>query len=432
MRRIPKLLFALVALASASCTPDPKLALRSANDPQLPPGQPGIRLTVGSSSSEAASPAAASKDASAIATKGGDVPTSVLVINADAKDVAAVEKALKPEQKFATDLTALKRVLVFTISKGAYRPADRIVRLRIRVSPTNFAFSDYAASATSYSSVTIDKLDLTQDNSISGTINPTFATGLTGIAQLTASADRKLDETSEIALHPLDLNVNLDGPELVIDREAERGQELAGNILVKITVRPIPRIADQSDEQEILYDLVATDMKLLDEKTGVDLAPEKASISTALLRHFAPSDLKAHVMLEYVERHVLAGQNTYAEYNQTVSFDSPSDPDACSWSDVTVVSATDLYVPLWGIDAVGNGVIEIQDAAGYRPLAFEDPVDATDVLKWMSRRSARVIGERRLNIDASVGYPKLRLQPLTALDKPLRASGGLQCPPPKK
>ena len=109
MRRVPTLLIAvgaLVALASASCTPDPKLALRSANDPQLPPGQPGIRLTVGSSSSEAASAAGPAKDAGGAAkaasaavadasAKGGDSPTSVLVIHADAENVAAIEKALK-------------------------------------------------------------------------------------------------------------------------------------------------------------------------------------------------------------------------------------------------------------------------------------------------------------------------------------------------
>ncbi len=407
---------AFSAILSAGCTPAPKLARRSANDPQLPTGPAGIRLTVGSSSAEAASGAAPSKDA------GGGVPSNLLVIQADGKNLAAVAKALKPAASFASDLTLLKRVLVFTIAKGAYRPANRIVRLRIKLLPENFAFSDYAASATSYSSVTVDKLDLAQDNSVAG------ATGVTGLGQLSATADRKLDESSEISLHPLDLNVNLDGPELVIDREAERGQELAGNILVKITLRPQPPLPGKPDQEQVRYDLIETDMKLQDDKTGSDLAPQRASISTALLRHFAPRDLTARVSLDYVERDVLSGQNSYAESDQTVSFATPGSPDACSWSGITVVSASDLFVPLWGIDA-GGGVVEIEDAAGYRPLAFEDPVAATDALKWMSRRHARTIGERHLAIGDSGVYPALKLRPLTALEALPQASGGLSCMP---
>ncbi len=242
----------------------------------------------------------------------------------------------------------MKRTLVLTIAKGAYRPADRLVNVTITIKPRNFIISDVTNFKTDYSNVDIAKLDLSQTNSVTASISPTLP-GALGTGQFGYTAGNTLDEQAQLSVRPEIQNVNMDGPNLVIYREAERGSDLAGNALVSLTVRPRPPTTD------VKFDEVVTDVSVI-AKDGTDLpaqsAPndkEKASITSDLLQHLVTAsgmgDFVAEVDFKYVKRHVVYGENTYAEYKQVVEFET----GRCSLSRTVIIPAREFYVPLYRI-----------------------------------------------------------------------------------
>ena len=99
----------------------------------------------------------------------------------------------------------------------------------------------------------------------------------------------------------------------------------------------------------------------------------------------------AAVEFNYVKRHVISGENIYTEYNQSVTFEA-----ACK-KDAVVVSAGDIYVPLWAITDRRYS-IEIADDMGFGYFYFTDPTAADAMAQWMMRQRVSFIGKRALRL----------------------------------
>jgi hypothetical protein len=416
-----------IAFALLSCAPNPELARRSANDPPLPAGRTEPVLSV-SSIAASDSDDSAKKDDSAKSPAAPAASPGVRITLSDPKasDLADIKKVLdKAPKQPAPDLTALKRTLVLTIAKGAYRPADRLVNLTITIRPTNFIISDVKNFKTDYGSVDIAHLDLSQTNSVTASISPTLP-GALGTGQLGYTAGNTLDEQAQLSVRPEIQNINMDGHDLVIYREADRGSDLAGNALVSLTVRPLPPKTD------LVFDEVATDVSLVS-KDGTDLSPQPApndkdqvSITTDMLAHIgsrgAPSkapdavDLVAEVEFKYVQRHVVYGEATYAEYKQVVEFET----GRCFLKRTVIVPATEIYLPLYAV-ASDQGIVYISDMLSDHPSFYDHPLFFTDyqmadrMAGWMFRQKATRIGSRKLSVPILGSKDALSAKPYPTL-----------------
>jgi hypothetical protein len=394
-RRVRLLIpLAIISIVS-SCGPDPQLVRRSANNPILPPGSTAPILSISSIPNVASSGDNKSSPAPA---SGASI--RIALSDPKAGQVADIKKALdKPgdDKTSSPDLTVFKRTLILTIAKGAYRPADRLVNLKIKITPKNFVFSDITNFVTDTVNVDIAKLDLSQNNSASASISPTFAGSLVGSGQFGVSTSKTLDEQATLSTRPEILNVNVEGRDLVIYREADRGSDLAGNTLINLTVRPYPLLT------RTRFDAVVSEVAIISTKDGTDLPPqpapndaEKASIKTDLLRHLRPEDFEANVSFKYVKRHVLTGEDTYAEYRQTVDFETGE----CRLQRAVVIPAAEFDIPLWVIwtREQPHWPIYLSDELGDHPLNFTDYVTAERVAQWMMRQQAPQVGSRRFSV----------------------------------
>lgn len=377
----------------------------------LPAGWTAPVLSVSSIANTNSSTAAPSLTAAAApaapAAPASSPSVRITLSDPKATDVADIKSVLdKPAEQPAPpapDLTALKRTLVLTIAKGVYRPADRLVSVKITIRPTNFIISDVTNFTTDYSSVDIAKLNLTQSNSVSASISPTFAGSLAGTGQFGYTGGNTLEETATLSVRPEIQNVNMDGSSLVIYREADRGSDLAGNTLVSFTVHPLP------PQTAVRYDEVVSEVNLVSKTDGTDLPPqpapndkEKVAIKTNLVGHLwsiealKTDDFVAEVLFDYVKRRVVHGQDTYAEYKQVVEFET----GRCYRYSTVIIPAREIDKAFYVIrtDQPPREVVYISEESGPHEMYFTDFVTADRMAKWMMRQKATQIGPRRLTL----------------------------------
>jgi hypothetical protein len=408
---------ALVVLV-AGCTPTIEYGRRSLNEPRFPLEHKDPVVTVSSTAQAPKTPDAAPDGAL------GKTEVRLDFRNPDAATVAALKKALEPapeQAKFDGDRSVLKRTIVATVSRRDYRPADRFVNFRLRIEPTNFAFTGYTGTATDYTSIDIANFSLAKTNSAGLEVS-----GDTPIAKkITASADRVLTETGAVKARIENATTNIDDKTLDIYREAERGIDLAGNTLVNVSVTAKPEKADN----DIKYDYVVTAIEI--SKDGKPLPADKASLKTTGLTYLAPRDLTAKVRFDYVLRRVLAKSNEYTEHNQTIRYEVGE----CVTNNAVIVPARDLDVPRWTIATVEKGLpklsVNIDSELGDQPLTFVSYADAVRLAKWMMKQRAIRIGDSTLSLQGKQrldksSYPELMVRK-SSEDFDLASPGAQAC-----
>lgn len=398
---MPRLIFPAFLLILGGCASQIEYGRRSLNEPALPRNFVPPSLIVSATKTSEDTDKTPTKKS--LGSTGSDL--SLILFNPKSTEVATIKKLLEESSdtpQFNADQTVAKLNLVASVSKSDYRPADRFVNFRLRITPNNFSFTNYIGSATDYTTIDIEKLELTKSNSSS--LKLTRGTPIS--TEIGLSNEKSLKETGDIATRIENLTVNIDDQTLDIYREAERGVDLAGNTVIKISATAKN---DKSDIQ-ILYDTVATDVKI--QKDSKDIDPANASIKTSLLKHLQPQDLTGDISFDYVIRRVLNRSNEYSEHNQTVSIEVGS----CKQKGARIIRTNDFSVPLWVLSD-GAGVIEIGDNSGFRTLHFTDPVTATNFGDWMVRHRAKNIGKLFLRLPTVVSntlenpskYPKLKV-----------------------
>ncbi|MYN07754.1 hypothetical protein [Pseudoduganella aquatica] len=397
-------LCAAAALLVAGCTPSIEYGRRSVNEPAFPVIYAKPKVIIGSS----AQPPDKGESAAPAGGDGSPVKARIDYSNMAIEDVAKLRKAFDdeaPEPKFNGNRTVFKRTLVAAITKGEYRPADRFVNFRLRITPDNFEFVDYKSTATDYSVVNIEKLSLEKSNSA----GLELVGGKPVEATIKAGTARTLTESGDVSVRVENTTTNIDYRTLDIYREAERGIDLSGNTLVNVSVTSQRQFnATQTD-----VDYIATALKLTDK--GKLLPPAQAEIKTSFLQYLKPRDLTAKISFDYVIRRVAVRANEYSEHNQTAYYELGN----CTQSKAVIVRARDLDIPRWSIAArypgQGRTVVQLQNAFGAFPLAFTDYVKARQLMDWMRLQRARSAGEQQFVLDGLAGgappgvYPDLSI-----------------------
>jgi hypothetical protein len=324
--------------------------------------------------------------------------------NPKASEIAEILRLYGPEiQKpvYANDRTVVRRTLVATVNTGDYRPGDRFVNFRLRLTPENFEFTNYAGTTTEYGRIDIMTMSVTKND----TANIGFSGGTPIATTIGASSGRSVTQTGNIFVSPQKLTTNVYHGMLEIYREADRGVDLAGNNLIDISVTGQRGMNDV----QVRSDRVATEIFVI--KDDIYMKPDKASIETVNLRYLVPHDLTARVDFDYVMRRVLTKSNEYAEDNQTVEYVRAH----CSNPRAIIVNGRDLDIPRWMIVEIQNDkkifAVQIDTDLGPEALAFENYHTALLFAKWMTKMRASVVGKQGLSLPgrdlSAAPYPRL-------------------------
>lgn len=400
-----KILIFAVALAQIACTPTIEYGRRSVNEPAFPVVYPNPSIVI---SSSVQAPGAGGS--AAPAAPENPIKVRMNYDGATSKELVELRKAFNAdidEPKFSGNRTVIKRTVAAAITRGDFRPADRFVNFRLRITPNNFEFVDYKSTATDYSVINIEELSLAKTNSASLQLvggKPIVATG-------TAGTSRALTESGQVSVRVENLTTNIDYNTLDVYREAERGIDLAGNTLVNVSVT-----AQKKDyANQTKFALVVTDATL--SNADAPVLPKKATLTTADLQYLVPKDLWGSASFEYVMRRVSLRSNEYSEHNQTAFYEKGK----CENDKITLVRARDIDVPRWSIaevDAKGvKNAVRIADQFGVREMVFLDYPSALRLMHWMKKQGATMAGTRNFTFSdegtaliKAGKYPELKVE----------------------
>ncbi len=324
-------------------------------------------------------------------------------------DPAALSKDVgnaQGPQSSKIDTTKLDRMLVITVAKGGYHPADRIVQTKITITPENFSFANFTAAATAYTTVNLDNISSTR--AISGTagLAPGAASAVFAAPSLSATAGKSTVDAFQVTQQIEPLSVWREGDNLVVYREGERGIELSGVTVIKLSFAPDKEKGSTLDEN-----LLVTDFSILD-KNGTNLPPDKASVTLGSAEIWkAPScGLRAKATLHYVTRQVIKGQETTIESDDTVRFVTNPSVEA-THDDFQLVTEKEMEVPRWQVVLKSDPTLPVAIQADnvIRTLIFPDYMQAQKFAHWMMEKSATKIGSLPLGVvDAGTNTNILR------------------------
>jgi hypothetical protein len=313
------------------------------------------------------------------------------------------------------DNTVMDRMLVISISKGIYRPANRIAEAAITIVPKDFSFAGYSLVATQYGSYDLDKVDVKNDYSGSAELNPTLSGSVKGPLDIKAAIDHSAEHTYTVAEVAPKPTVEILPCRLILREWSQPNQDLSGTSLVKITLiansltSSAPPNADATDCRKgrgnTTFRLVATETHLA--KDGKLLSPDQASLEVGLVESNRNS-LHAKVSMNYVLRHVLSGGSTVIEDDDTVSILTGT---VTAGENVELVDGALGRQALWGLCEGPSGLVAHLPNGQSGQLLFDSLSNATEMLSWLSATKARSVGTTRLSLVRSnpEGYPSLSL-----------------------
>lgn len=306
---------------------------------------------------------------------------------------------LGPNEK-TLDTTSFDRTLVVTVSKGAYSPGERIVRTKVAITPKNFSFSNYTIAATEYSTINIDNITSTQSVGYGAELSPNLTGTIAGTGKLSANYSNAISNTAQISQRIEQLTVSIRGDSLIVDRESERGLDLTGNTLIRLSLR----VKAPYDDSLVDSLVIVNSTKIRDDK-GL-LSPEKASISFITATITKPIDFKADASIEYVRRRILNGASTYTESDDEIQW--VVNPLPAPKIEFTLIPRREMEVPRWVImTSDQKQALLIKTLGGTQQFMFTDFGAAQELVGWLKKMCASKVGSQPLLI-ADVGdttYP---------------------------
>ena len=138
------------------------------------------------------------------------------------------------------DTTSFDRNLVISVSKSSFNPGDRLVFTKITIKPSEyFKFSNYTIASTAYSTVNIDNINNTKATSYSADFKPSIsvAGSPAGVGDVNATVSNSTVDTAQISQQVEQLTAYIEDGNLIIYRESERGIDLTGTTLLKLTLK---------------------------------------------------------------------------------------------------------------------------------------------------------------------------------------------------
>ncbi len=386
MLKIARPLAAGVLATLAGCgTPDNRYKSEKGLDLGAP-----MPLTLDISSQPAPAPAASS-----VTLPERAEAAYITALAAKIKDPAAFQAAIaKPlGGGGGASHTSLTRILLITVSQQGYYPADRLVFMRVTLTPdpaSHFAFSGLTAAATNWATQTIDSLDVSNDLKFAPELDATLGGSLTGSLQAPLSIDHATDvkATNVEPYEKLSANIDSRGA-LVLTGTGARGVDLVGTSMVKLDLVPAPGY-----DPEIEKFIDADNYSVLSGATW--LTPAKAKITLNPLSALRPINYTVTATLDYVVRHVVNGQGlkTYREDDDVVQYISGHNPP----TEISLATPLDTGLATWVIVDQNGDALKIATPLGRRQPIFTSYDGAAEFAAWLNAMSPPSIGGWKLSI----------------------------------
>ena len=311
---------------------------------------------------------------------------------------AAAAKPLQAKQG-ALDTTSFDRVLIIAVTKAGFYPADRLVRTKVTIESVGpFDFANYTIAATAYTTVNVDSLSNTRTATYSAELDPTATGTLAGGGKFSAGLTKATTSAAQVSTQIEQLTVWLENGKLVVYRESDRGLDRPGTTFIQLSLKR--KDPDAAGTDLIDRRFVVSDMTLEDKSNNAALPKDATmALSQASLAK-VQADLTAKVSFEYIYRHVLGGQSTYNESDDTVEFLKEADSSAGTF---TLMRKKELNVPLWIISYPGDlnhSLAVVEPDGSRRQLIFSDFGLADHFAHWVQAKKATMIGNQKLVVQA--------------------------------
>lgn len=303
-----------------------------------------------------------------------DIPQ--LSITATHTDSDAGEKTL--------NTTSFNRTLVITVSKkGTYHPGERIVRSRIIITPKKFKFSNYTIAATEYSTVDIDNITTKQTIGYGADLSPTLPFGST---KLSATYSNSIEDMAKISQRVEQLTVSIDKGSLIVYRESERGIDLTGNTLIRISLQPEDPDSDKFVDKQVIVNY----LNIKDAK-GLLLSEKQASIGFITATITKPKDdFSIDASMEYIIRRITSGASTYTESDDEIQWVvSPVPPLE---HEFLLIAKREMEVPRWVIVTPEEQTLMIETLSGTQQIRFTNFGTAQEFVGWLKINKASKVG----------------------------------------
>ncbi len=328
----------------------------------------------------------------------GEGQAAYIALLRDSKDQAAFRRSVAAPIAPAKGLGAtadpsFDRTLVIGVQKDqAAGVADRLMRTVVRIAPHNgeFTFSGYTVVATDNQVQSIAHLDTKTESSIDAKFAPS-AGGLAG-GSLEGKVDHTRETSADISRQYEKLNVDIQPGLVVITRESERGLDVVGNTIVKISLKPTPN----RDVGSGINVFLVGDQTLF--KDEVVLQPTDAKLEFETFASPLKCALSADVSMDYRTRRVVNGMEYYTEGKQDVQLIDGTVPVTA----VELVGADETAPSLWQI-LVGpaSTVLVAGRADGTRRLLTFNNYEAAQAFSsWLRRTGAETIGKDGVTLGA--------------------------------
>ncbi len=302
-----------------------------------------------------------------------------------AKPLSGANGGLDP-----TQAPSLDRTVVISVSKAPRSTiGDRLMRTVVTIVPhsPDFEFSGYTIAATDNEIQNIAHLETSTEASLEASVAPPIA--LLGSTSLAGKLSRTHTSAADISTQFEKLNIDISPKRIVVTRESERGTDVMGNTIIKLTLVPAP---PQGMPAAFTFYLVAN-LELF--KDGKPLDAKDATLDVEEAGLLRKCEITADVSASYQLRHVTKGQEYYTEGKQVVQIiDGEVGPHQ-----MVLVRAADTQPPLWQIKADNGGALIAKgpDHIGHLVL-FNNFSAAESFVAWFNKSPASKIGTDGLTL----------------------------------
>jgi hypothetical protein len=362
------------------------------------------------------------------------------------QNIAAPIKAEQPPS--TDDRTIFHRTMIVTVARDPllFNPADRIEAVDVRISPDNAVIKSWDTAATIYSTINAGSIQLTgtQTGSASASVGAPSTAPITGslTGSFTQTESRVENFTATQQAESLTISlINNDTYHwdvnnrnmLRIHRQGGIGIDLTGNIVIKVDI-VLPQNPGASPDPIYISRrwLFSVKGDYFDKQgkranpASLSLNPQLALVAKHVNPSIEPTPVTATVAMTYTLRHVLSGDETLEEKDDTI-IERTVETKPRS---VILVPGEEASPRAYSIVSdLGRGatlLVQRPGAPGAQYLCFASYDAANDLVTYLKQANAQpeIVGNARLGFSA-VSDHQIRL--LQTMDlKGLEAVGA--CP----
>ena len=333
---------------------------------------------------------------------------------------SAVAAGIAPGKIGDTDQTRLSRTMVIAVGKQGYQAGHRLVVADVVIVPIGFAFGDFTLAASKYETIDLENVSVQSTTTAKIDVAPKFGSVEATDASLTQEEKAGTSYTNRARIEALTPDFRPDRIEIY--QQSGPNEDLTGTVLISASVRPVALEPTAQRQQLTALGLpdaepfrfrvdqaepqvIVAKVALADEK-GHALAPDAASITTAVDQIWRARPLYVCAAMSYVERVPHNGTARFFDEGRQVVTEQTGTVEGQVFQ---LVPAEEVSRPLWSItDAQGGGVMIDVDGKP-APFSFTDFLQASRFAAWVNAGHATKVGTRLLWTSANGAPSRLAI-----------------------